>query len=118
MAGNDLDIKKVDRPWGNFLQFTHNLSSTVKIISVKGGEELSLQSHEKRSEFWYVLSGSGQMEIGGVKYEVVGGDKVNIMAGARHRLIAGPSGIKVLEIATGDFEEDDEKRYEDKYGRA
>ncbi len=117
MSGTDLDFFQVDRPWGNFKQFTHNLSSTVKILAVKPGAELSLQSHEKREEFWYVISGSGVMDIGGIKYDVKEGDKANILAGSKHRLSAGADGIKVLEIATGDFEEDDETRYEDKYGR-
>ena len=117
MPGTDLNMFQVDRPWGNFKQFTHNLSSTVKILTVDSGEKLSLQSHKQRSEFWYVISGSGIMDIGGVKYNVKEGDKANIMVGVKHRLEDGQAGIKILEIATGDFDEEDEMKYEDKYGR-
>ena len=108
------DIK---RPWGNYRQFTHNSPSTVKIISVNPDEKLSLQSHQKRSEFWRVIDGSGVVEIDGVRGNVSAGDEREIKTGSKHRLEAGPDGIKILEIATGEFDENDEVRYEDKYGR-
>ncbi len=114
----EIKIYQEERPWGNFRQFTENSPSTVKIITVKAGEVLSLQSHSKRSEFWRVIHGSGIMEIGDVKHNVVEGDEHYIPLGAKHRLSSGPSGIEVLEIATGDFNENDIIRYEDKYGRA
>ncbi|OGI76133.1 mannose-6-phosphate isomerase [Candidatus Nomurabacteria bacterium RIFCSPHIGHO2_02_FULL_42_19] len=107
----------IERPWGNFRQFTHNEPSTVKIIIVNSEEELSLQSHQKRSEFWKVLGGSGMMEIGNKKYEAKVGDEHKVPVGAKHRIKAGSSGVVVLEVSTGDFDESDIIRYEDKYGR-
>ena len=74
----DLKIYQEERPWGNFRQFTHNEPSTVKIITVKSGEELSLQSHEKRSEFWRVVGGSGVVEIGDHKYDGIEGNEYEI----------------------------------------
>ncbi|MFA6258925.1 MAG: phosphomannose isomerase type II C-terminal cupin domain [Candidatus Paceibacterota bacterium] len=117
MAGQEIKPFQIEKPWGNFRQFTHNVSSTVKILTVNKNEALSLQSHTKRSEFWKVIQGDGIMEMNGVKYKLKEGDESNISAGATHRIIAGPSGIKVLEISTGDFDEEDIIRYEDKYGR-
>ncbi|MFH1608730.1 MAG: phosphomannose isomerase type II C-terminal cupin domain [Patescibacteria group bacterium] len=114
---NKLDIYQEERPWGNFRQFTHDLKSTVKIITVKSNESLSLQSHEKRSEFWKILKGSGFIEIDNLKKEVKVGDEYEINIGAKHRLSAGDIELEVLEIATGDFDENDIIRYEDKYGR-
>ncbi|HAE36960.1 MAG: Mannose-6-phosphate isomerase, type II [Candidatus Nomurabacteria bacterium GW2011_GWF2_35_66] len=108
---------QVERPWGNFRQFTKNAISTVKIITVNPNESLSLQSHEKRSEFWHVISGSGTVEIGEVKKETTVGDEHEIAIGEKHRLSAGVSGIQVLEIATGEFDESDIVHFEDKYGR-
>jgi len=95
---------QVEKPWGNFRQFTHNSSSTVKIITVNPGEALSLQSHKKRAEFWKVDIGEG--------------GECEVPQGSKHRLAAGRSGIMVLEIATGNFDENDIVRFEDKYGRA
>ena len=113
----ELKIYQEERPWGNFRQFTHNIPSTVKIITVNPGEMLSLQSHKKRSEFWRVIAGDGTVEIGEVKKNTAVGDEHEIAIGEKHRLSAGPNGIQVLEIAFGDFNEDDVVRYEDKYGR-
>ena len=113
----NLNIFQIERPWGNFRQFTHNELSTIKIVTVKPNEILSLQSHNHRSEFWHVISGSGAVEIGGIKKETVVGDEHEIEIGKKHRLSAGPLGIQVLEIAIGDFDEEDITHYEDKYGR-
>ena len=111
------NVFQIERPWGNFRQFTLNSPSTVKILSVKPNEILSLQSHKKREEFWHVITGSGFVEIGEVKKNTVAGDEHEILVGKKHRLGAGPDGIQVLEIATGDFDESDIIHYEDKYGR-
>ena len=109
---------QVEKPWGNFRQFTHNSSSTVKIITVNPGEALSLQSHKKRAEFWKVVKGDGIVEIDGVRMDIGEGGECEVPQGSKHRLAAGRSGIMVLEIATGDFDENDIVRFEDKYGRA
>lgn len=105
------------RPWGYFRQFTLNQISTVKIINVKPNESLSLQSHNYREEFWHVLKGEGFFEINEISYEVNVGDEFFVKLGEKHRMIAGEEGLEVLEIAFGDFDENDIIRYEDKYGR-
>ncbi len=114
----DFKVFQIERPWGNFRQFTKNTLSTVKIVTVKPGEILSLQTHAKRSEFWHVISGSGVCEIGDKKFDLTAGDEHNISLGAKHRLNAGSSGLQILEISFGDFDEEDIIRLEDKYGRA
>lgn len=111
------NVFEIERPWGSFRQFTQNDSSTVKIITVKPNEILSLQSHKHRSEFWHIISGSGTVEIGAMKKDAKPKDEYEIAVGEKHRLGAGPEGIVVLEIATGDFDEGDIVHYEDKYGR-
>ena len=114
---SDFKIFQEERPWGNFRQFTHNTSSTVKIITVNKGEKLSLQSHYKRSEFCRVLRGDGVFEIGDMVYNIKEGDEHNVPIGVKHRISAGLFGVVVLEISTGEFDEDDIVHYEDKYGR-
>jgi mannose-6-phosphate isomerase len=114
---SEYKIFQVQKPWGNFRQFIHNTSSTVKIITIHKEEMLSLQSHSKRTEFWYVISGFGIMEIGDATYKVIKGDEKIVPIGIKHRIKAGKDGMIVLEIATGYFDEEDIVRYEDKYGR-
>ena len=107
-----------ERPWGSFTQFTHNQESTVKTILVKAGEQLSLQHHKKRDEFWKVLKGNPILTIGEEKISAHEGEEFNIMKGVNHRITAGDQDVHILEISTGDFDEDDIIRLEDKYGRS
>src|SRR5689334_7994950 len=90
------------RPWGEFERFTLNEKSTVKIITVKAGEEFSLQYHRNRHEYWHIISGSGVVTIGENKTEAHAGEKFDIPIGVMHRMSAKEE-IKFLEIATGDF---------------
>src|SRR3989344_6336949 len=106
----------IERPWGNFRQFNLNSLATVKILTIKPGEMLSLQSHTKRSEFVKIIHGNGVLEIGENKYNVVEGDEHNIPINTKHRMTAGAYGLAYLEIDMGDFDEEDIIRYEDKYG--
>ncbi len=105
------------RPWGSFTQFTHNTPSTVKIITVNAGEELSLQFHTKREEFWKVLSGSPVITIGEEKKEGSTGEEFFIAKEVPHRIAGGNTGTEILEISLGDFDENDITRLEDRYGR-
>ena len=112
------NYQKEVRPWGNFERFTLNEKSTVKIITVNPGEEFSLQSHKHRGEFWRVLSGSGVITLDQDHHTIHAGENFFSPAGHEHRMEGGPDGLVFLEIAFGDFDENDIKRLEDKYGRA
>lgn len=112
-----LKIYQEERPWGFFRRFTDDIPSTVKILVVKPNEELSLQSHKKRKEFWRVIKGSGIFRIEDEEHSVKVGDEQSILVGTKHQIKARTSGIEVLEISLGEFDEDDIVRYEDKYGR-
>ncbi|MCX6754509.1 MAG: phosphomannose isomerase type II C-terminal cupin domain [Candidatus Nomurabacteria bacterium] len=114
---DNLKIYQEERPWGFFRRFTHNTLSTVKIISVKPNEQLSLQSHKKREEFWRVVGGSGMFQIGNERYDVEIGSEQFVPVETKHTMKAGDNGMEILEIALGEFDEEDITRYEDKYGR-
>ena len=112
------NYEKDERPWGSYERFTLNEPSTVKIITVKPGEEFSLQTHEHRDEFWHVIAGSGTLRIGDEAREARAGDEFMIARGTEHRALGGPNGLLFLEISFGNFDEHDIERIEDKYGRA
>lgn len=105
------------RPWGNFRQFTHNEISTVKTLEVKANEAFSLQYHDNRKEFWLVLEGNPIITLGEETIQAKAGDEFIVEPKMKHRINGGETGAKVLEIALGDFDEDDIVRLEDKYGR-
>lgn len=110
--------QKEDRPWGDFERFTLNEKTTVKIITVKEGESISLQTHEHRDEFWRVLKGSGTIRIGTTDHEAHEGSQYFCPRHSEHRVTGGAGGTVFLEIAFGDFDETDIVRLEDRYGRA
>jgi mannose-6-phosphate isomerase len=89
----------------------------VKVITVKPGESLSLQYHHRRDEFWHVLSGDGTAEIDGQSLKLEPGGTCFIPRGTKHRVHGGASVLVFLELAFGDFDENDIIRLEDKYGR-
>lgn len=105
-----------ERPWGKFERFTMNEETTVKIITVKSGEAFSLQYHTKREEFWHIISGSGFVTLGEERKEAKAGDEFTIPIGTHHRMEATEE-IKFLEIAFGEFDENEIMRVTDKYGR-
>lgn len=108
----------VEKPWGFFLQFTHNETSTVKIITIKPHHQLSLQSHKKRDELWVFLDEGLIVEVGDKKVVTITHHNIFIPKGAKHRLTNNLDHAgSVLEISFGDFDENDLIRYEDKYGR-
>ncbi|MFH1456088.1 MAG: phosphomannose isomerase type II C-terminal cupin domain [archaeon] len=109
-------MKKIidHRPWGNFEQYTHNETTTVKIITVKPNEPLSYQYHNNRDEFWKILEGGGKVILNDETFETKPGDEFFIKRGTKHRAI-GP--LKFLEISYGNFNENDIVRVEDKYKR-
>lgn len=106
-----------DRPWGMFEQFCQNDKCTVKILSVKPGEKLSLQFHRHRDEFWRVIEGSAKVVIGDEIFDAKVGDEFFVERLKKHRIMTDEHPVKVLEISFGDFDEDDIVRVEDKYGR-
>jgi mannose-6-phosphate isomerase-like protein (cupin superfamily) len=105
------------RPWGSFIEFTKNKSSTVKILIVNKGEEFSLQFHKKREEFWRVLKGNPTVIIRNEEFIAEEGEEFTIKRGEKHRISAKDTEVQILEISFGEFEEDDIVRIEDKYGR-
>jgi mannose-6-phosphate isomerase len=106
------------RPWGNFRQFTLNEPTTVKIITVEAGQQLSLQTHELRDELWIVLDDGIRVQIGDEVVDASVGDEFVIPRRTKHRLSSRGPKARVLEVAFGTFDEDDIVRLEDIYSRA
>lgn len=106
------------RPWGEFRQYTKNEPVTVKTIFVKNGEQLSLQYHKKRREFWKILSGTPEVTIGDYVVRAKTGDEFLVPKEAPHRVAAIDEDALFLEISYGDFDENDIVRIKDNYGRA
>ncbi len=112
------DISFVERPWGSFRQFAFNEDCTVSLMSVLPGQRLSLQSHTGRAELWIVIDDGALVQIGDIVKEYKSGDEVWIPANERHRLsCTGDKPVRVMEVAFGNWQQEDIKRYDDDYIR-
>ena len=81
--------------------------------------QLSLQSHNYRSEHWVVLSGSARVTLDNKTFMLKPGQSIDIPVKAKHSL-ANPydEDLKIMEVQKGDkLVEEDIIRYKDIYGR-
>ena len=122
---SSLDTSVVDheifqRPWGYYKTTVFNDYFQAKIISVKPGGQLSLQSHNHREEHWIVVHGTGTVRLDNSVLPVGCGSTIFIPLGCKHRLTNTDENesLIITEVQIGDyFGEDDIIRYEDIYGR-
>lgn len=110
-------IDHIVRPWGEFWQYANNQDCTVSLMTVKPGQRLSLQSHTGRAELWVALDEGAKVEVDDQVYYPKAGEKVWIPANARHRLSSTGPQVRVLEVAFGNWQQEDIQRYEDDYAR-
>jgi mannose-1-phosphate guanylyltransferase/mannose-6-phosphate isomerase len=111
----------VEKPRGFFDQYALNTVCTVKILTCRPGEKLSLQKHAHRDELWVALDGGAIVELGGQAIHPQKGQEIWLPKGSVHRLAcsaSAPEPARVLEISLGHFDENDIERIEDSYGRA
>ena len=109
----------VNKPWGSFEIINKGKKYTVKKIIVNQGGQLSLQSHEHRSEHWLIVEGNAEVIIKDQTYKLKENQHIFIPKGAKHRLSNnGDQKLIVIETWFGDnLDEGDIKRYEDIYNR-
>jgi mannose-6-phosphate isomerase-like protein (cupin superfamily) len=110
-----------ERPWGSFEVLDDAADhSKVKRMTIQPGGRLSYQSHQHRSEHWFVVQGVAIVVLDGAEHTVRPGESIDVPVGAKHRCSnAGDTDLVFVEVQMGDyFGEDDIVRYDDDYGRA
>ncbi len=109
----------VERPWGFFKQYANNCDCTVSLMTVLPGQRLSLQSHTGRAELWIVLDDGARVQVGETQREHRAGDEIWIPANEKHRLsCSGDKPVRVLEVAFGNWQQEDITRFDDMYARS
>ena len=109
----------VYRPWGYYTVLNHGEGYLTKMICVSRKGQLSLQSHNFRSEHWVVLSGIARVTLEDKVFMLKAGSSIDIPVKAIHSL-ANPydNELKIIEVQKGDkLIEEDIIRYKDIYGR-
>jgi len=114
------EATRVDKPWGHELRWGVTERYAGKVLHINQGEALSLQYHERKDEFLYVVRGTIDMELGGPdgvlsQHRMSEGDTLHITPGTRHRMTAVED-TDIFEVSTPEL--DDVVRLEDRYGRA
>lgn len=118
IPGEKPPVSFVERPWGSFKQYASNRDCTVSLMTVLPGQRLSLQSHTGRAELWIVLDDGAVVQVGEQERAYKAGEEIWIPAHEKHRLgCAGDQPVRVLEVAFGNWQQDDITRYADDYAR-
>jgi mannose-1-phosphate guanylyltransferase/mannose-6-phosphate isomerase len=87
-------------------------------MTVLPGQRLSLQSHTGRAELWIVIDAGAVVQVGEQERTCQPGDEIWIPANEKHRLsCVGEKPVRVLEVAFGNWQQDDIARYADDYQR-
>ncbi|MFT4297862.1 MAG: cupin domain-containing protein [Candidatus Woesearchaeota archaeon] len=105
------------RRWGTENRFIYNTKCTVKILNVLKGEQISVQYHFKRAEFWHVISGKVKILKGKKWYTAERGTSFWLPKKTVHSVIGIAKESRILEISQGEFQQTDIIRLQDKYGR-
>ena len=109
----------VYRPWGYYTVLNQGEGYLTKMICVSKKGQLSLQSHNHRSEHWMILSGTARVTLDNKVFMLKAGSSISIPVKAVHS-VANPydTELKIIEVQKGDkLSEDDIVRYKDIYGR-
>ena len=107
------------RPWGAFHVTEVGKAYQVKRLEIAPGKRISYQTHQLRSEHWYIVGGVGKVTIDGNEFRVDPGQSIDVAVGAAHRIEnIGNDILMFIEVQRGSyFGEDDIARLDDDYGR-
>lgn len=119
---NDLfEDKIITKPWGYETIFIpQNLSYTFKMLTIKKGTRISLQSHDEKRETFVLVSGEAKLTAGkSLKHlhtvDMVPFKGYTITVNTIHRLSAGDQDAIIIEGSTA--ETGTTIRYQDDYNR-
>ena len=109
------------RPWGEFYGWDAGGEWKLKTLYIHPGKRLSLQYHHHRREHWMLVEGDATATLGEVggktqRLAMKKGEPVYVDVKAVHRLESKKGGV-VVEIAFGNFDENDIVRIDDDFGR-
>lgn len=115
--------KRVKKPWGAYDDFFRSEKLVCKQIEINPGEEISYQSHKKRAEIWFVLSGLSEITLDGHTKQIGENNSfydrvIAVNFNEKHQIKnIGHEPLIIYEMQIGLCEEKDITRYSDKYGR-
>lgn len=113
-------VRKIEKPWGYEIHWVPDKAPYMgKLLHINEGKRLSLQSHDKKTESWWLLSGKamliienneGEME----EIEMESGVGYRCEIGQKHRLM-GVTDCEIMEVSTPEI--GTTTRHEDDFNR-
>lgn len=100
------DVQTVKCPCGDssrVITGSDNEVASIHVVNIS--KDSKVHYHKKLTEFYYVLDGSGQIELDGNIAELSTGTIVMIKPGVKHR---ARGNLKILNIVVPPFDEEDE----------
>ncbi len=114
----DLPTKRSVRPWGVITLLVRNQKCSVDWTTVNPGGILSLHSHNIREELWVMLDEGAEVTVGEEVLRPKVGDEILMKTKVKHRLTNNADHpVRMIVICFGEWEEGDQIRHEDAYGR-
>lgn len=108
----DQQIMFAEKSWGSYRVLDVEEDSMTVKVTLNPGHYMNYHSHEKRDEVWTVISGQGKTIVDGMEQLVKAGDVITMEAGCRHTVIAGDTGIRLIEVQLGnEISAGDKKKY-------
>lgn len=93
---------RVHREWGTYEVLKTLPGQKIKLLTVEPSKSLSMQRHQHRAEYWYVLSGKGYVDLDATALELTTGKSVMIPAEHWHKLVNdGTEPLVILETQIG-----------------
>ncbi len=94
------------RQWGEYRVLDQKLhddgqNSLVKELVISPGKSISYQRHERRTEIWTIMEGSGKLVLDDVVTDVSRGMTIAIAPGVKHAIKATDE-LHIIEVQMGD----------------
>ncbi len=107
------------KPWGHYKTHLKGDKFLLKTLHINKHEEISLQTHSHREEFWFITSGNAEITIGEKVSSKKSKELIFVPPKVKHRIKNISSETLVItEIQYGEIlDEKDIIRLEDKYNR-
>jgi mannose-6-phosphate isomerase-like protein (cupin superfamily) len=104
---HEREVSPVPCPCGLATRIVSAADGGACSFHVTSIREATRHWHERTSEVYYILDGTGKVELDGDWHDVEPGSVVNIPAGTRHRIISERV-LKTVVVATPPFDPADE----------
>ena len=91
-----------EKIWGSSRVLDVGSDSLTVKVTLNPGHGMNYHSHERRSEVWTVISGTGYVIIDGIERVVATSDVIELPVGCKHTVKASDSGLQITEVQKGE----------------